>query len=41
MSDQARDLMSKFLKYNPTERLLAKEALEHPYFDGVEKVVGI
>ncbi|KAL9316517.1 hypothetical protein ACSQ67_017518 [Phaseolus vulgaris] len=31
------DLLSKMLKYNPSERISAKAALEHPYFDSLDK----
>ncbi|XP_028776901.1 cell division control protein 2 homolog C [Neltuma alba] len=31
------DLLSKMLKYNPAERISAKAALDHPYFDGLDK----
>ncbi|DBA00606.1 TPA: hypothetical protein N0F65_007735 [Lagenidium giganteum] len=31
-SEDALDLLSKLLKYNPSERLTASEALKHPYF---------
>lgn len=30
-SEEARDLLSKMLKFNPTERITAEEALRHPY----------
>jgi len=37
------DLLEKMLKYNPTERITAKDALDHPYFDdikaGIDKTV--
>ncbi|CAO2821031.1 unnamed protein product [Amaranthus hypochondriacus] len=31
------DLLSKMLKYNPAERISAKVALDHPYFDTLDK----
>ncbi|KAF8040844.1 hypothetical protein BT93_B2923 [Corymbia citriodora subsp. variegata] len=31
------DLLSKMLKYDPAERISAKAALDHPYFDGLDK----
>ncbi|XP_027344703.1 cyclin-dependent kinase B1-2 isoform X2 [Abrus precatorius] len=31
------DLLSKMLKYNPSERISAKAALDHPYFDSLDK----
>ena len=32
------DLISKLLVYNPTKRLTAEKALEHPYFDEIRKI---
>lgn len=29
--------MQKMLKYDPAERISAKAALEHPYFDSLDK----
>ncbi|XP_027090832.1 cell division control protein 2 homolog C [Coffea eugenioides] len=31
------DLLSKMLKYDPAERISAKAALEHPFFDSLDK----
>ncbi|XP_068668093.1 cyclin-dependent kinase B1-1 [Aristolochia californica] len=31
------DLLSKMLQYDPANRISAKEALEHPYFDSLDK----
>ncbi|XP_020237774.1 cyclin-dependent kinase B1-1 [Cajanus cajan] len=31
------DLLSKMLRYNPSERISAKAALDHPYFDSLDK----
>ncbi|KAK9920169.1 hypothetical protein M0R45_028728 [Rubus argutus] len=31
------DLLSKMLKYEPAERISAKEAMDHPYFDSLDK----
>ena len=31
-SDDTRDLLSKMLIFDPSKRLTATEALEHPYF---------
>jgi len=30
--EDALDLLAKMLKFNPSERLTAAEALKHPYF---------
>ncbi|KAF0907636.1 hypothetical protein E2562_018423 [Oryza meyeriana var. granulata] len=31
------DLLSKMLQYNPANRISAKAAMEHPYFDSLDK----
>ncbi|KAG0475259.1 hypothetical protein HPP92_014945 [Vanilla planifolia] len=31
------DLLSKMLQYNPANRITAKQAMEHPYFDSLDK----
>ncbi|XP_050218773.1 cell division control protein 2 homolog C-like [Mercurialis annua] len=31
------DLLSKMLKYDPAERISAKAAMDHPYFDSLDK----
>ena len=36
---QAIDLISKMLKYNPIERISAKEALNHPYFADLSQTI--
>jgi len=37
-SPQALDLMSKMLKFDPTERITVDEALEHPYLESLHDV---
>lgn len=32
---KALDLLKKFLVFNPEKRISAKEALAHPYFEGL------
>ncbi|KFK34665.1 hypothetical protein AALP_AA5G175500 [Arabis alpina] len=34
---QGVDLLTKMLKYNPADRIEAKSALDHPYFDSLDK----
>ena len=36
-SDDALDLLAKFLTYSPGERITASGALEHPYFAAAPK----
>ena len=33
LSENAKDLISKLLKFNPSERITAQDALQHPWFD--------
>ena len=33
LSENAKDLLSKLLKFNPNERITAEEALNHPWFN--------
>lgn len=35
VSEEAIDLLSKMLKYDPVERITPKDALNHAYFDPV------
>jgi casein kinase II subunit alpha len=37
-SEDALDLLSKMLVYDHNERILAREALQHPYFAPVVKL---
>ena len=37
LCDKGRDLLSKMLVYNPADRITAKDALNHPYFDDLDK----
>ncbi|XP_068211351.1 cyclin-dependent kinase 1 isoform X1 [Palaemon carinicauda] len=37
MNTDELDLLSKTLIYDPTRRITAKEALDHPYFDDLDK----
>ena len=36
LSDNAKDLLTKLLKYNPSDRITAAEALNHPWFTNNE-----
>ena len=37
MSEDAKDLLTKMLVYNPKKRISCKEALKHPYFTKDER----
>ncbi|WKA09193.1 hypothetical protein VitviT2T_026864 [Vitis vinifera] len=37
LDEDGLDLLSKMLKYDPSERISAKKAMEHPYFDDLDK----
>merc|ERR1712037_959388 len=37
LSKKAVDLVMKFLIYDPTKRMTTTRALQHPYFDGLDK----
>ncbi|CAL9181675.1 unnamed protein product [Musa hybrid cultivar] len=37
LDDNGLDLLSKMLQYEPSKRISAKKAMEHPYFDDVNK----
>jgi serine/threonine protein kinase len=37
LDENGLDLLEKMLKYNPAERISAKQALNHPYFDDLDK----
>ncbi|OMO68787.1 hypothetical protein CCACVL1_19824 [Corchorus capsularis] len=37
LSADGVDLLSQMLKYNPAERISAKAAMDHPYFDSLDK----
>ncbi|KAG4179864.1 hypothetical protein ERO13_A10G131500v2 [Gossypium hirsutum] len=37
LSPERVDLLSKMLKYDPAERISAKAAMDHPYFDSLDK----
>ncbi|KAL9843458.1 putative cyclin-dependent kinase B1-1 CMGC-CDK-Pl family [Arabidopsis thaliana] len=37
LSPEGIDLLTQMLKYNPAERISAKAALDHPYFDSLDK----
>jgi casein kinase II subunit alpha len=35
---QALDLLDQLLRYDPEERLTAREAMSHPYFDRLKEI---
>ena len=37
LDDHGIDLLQKMLVYDPAKRIHATEALEHPYFDSLDK----
>nr|QYW07092.1 B-type cyclin-dependent kinase 1 [Dimocarpus longan] len=37
LTPQGVDLLSSMLKYNPADRISAKAAMDHPYFDSLDK----
>ncbi|KAK1393476.1 cell division control protein 2-like [Heracleum sosnowskyi] len=37
LDESGLDLLNKMLRYEPSKRISAKEAMEHPYFDGIKK----
>ncbi|KAL0844525.1 hypothetical protein Bca101_017771 [Brassica carinata] len=37
LSPEGLDLLTNMLRYNPAERISAKAALDHPYFDSLDK----
>ncbi|CAH8362926.1 unnamed protein product [Eruca vesicaria subsp. sativa] len=37
LSPEGVDLLTNMLRYNPAERISAKAALDHPYFDSLDK----
>eukprot|EP00245_Coleochaete_scutata_P009910 TRINITY_DN336_c0_g1_i1.p1 TRINITY_DN336_c0_g1~~TRINITY_DN336_c0_g1_i1.p1 ORF type:complete len:304 (-),score=62.39 TRINITY_DN336_c0_g1_i1:516-1427(-) len=37
LNDKGIDLLAKMLQYDPSKRISAKEALNHPYFDSLDK----
>ncbi len=37
LSDEAKDLIDKFLTINPEERINVKDALNHKWFEGIKK----
>jgi len=39
LEDSGLDLLDKCLKYAPNQRISAKQALDHAYFDDLDKDV--
>lgn len=39
ISSEGIDLLKKMLVYDPLERITCEEALEHPYFDEIDKKI--
>ncbi|KAL9265102.1 Cyclin-dependent kinase B2-1-like protein [Drosera capensis] len=37
LDEEGLDLLAKMLIYEPSKRISAKKAMEHPYFDGLDK----
>ena len=37
LNDAGLDLVQQMLAYTPNQRIVAKDALEHPYFHGLDK----
>lgn len=37
MSEEALDILSQMLKYDHSERILPKDAMDHPYFDPIKE----
>ena len=40
VDERAFDLLSKMLKIDHIERISASEALQHPYFEPIRKMIG-
>jgi serine/threonine protein kinase len=37
LDSNGQDLLNKMLELDPTKRILARDALDHPYFDDLDK----
>ena len=37
VNDDALDLLERMLKFDPSERITAKDAMNHPYFDQISE----